>query len=217
MDVYTFAGWDRPLEAITGDVTFTALFNETVNQYTVSFDANGGTGEMPARTVDYGTEVLLTSAYSREGHIQMSWNTAPDGSGITYALTYSLTVTENITLYAQWAPDGWVTDETGKVYYANGEIQTTGWTQIDGSWYYLDTETGYAATGVSRVPYAPAELGNYGPNEADLEMYPAYAEAGYAETGEFVFDENGVFQLQQTGIFTKDDGSEWWCQNGEIL
>ena len=214
---YTFAGWDKPLEAITGDVTFTALFTETVNQYTVTFDANGGAGEMPARTVDYGTDVLLTSAFNREGHIQMSWNTAADGSGTAYALTDTLSITEDITLYAQWAPDGWVADETGLRYYANGEVQTTGWTQIDGAWYYLDTETGYAATGVSRVPYAPETVGTYGPNEADLESYPEYAEAGYATKGEFVFDENGVFQIQQTGIYTKDDGSEWWCQNGEIL
>ena len=214
---YTFAGWYNPLEAITGDVTFTAQFTATVNRYTVTFDANGGTGDMPARTEDYGTEILLTSAYSYDGHIQMSWNTAADGTGTGYALTDSLTVTGDVTLFAQWAPDGWVTDDTGSRYYANGEVQTTGWTQIDGSWYYLDTETGYAATGLSRVPYAPAEVGAYGSDAADLADYPEYAAAGYDTLGEFVFDENGVFQLQQTGIYTKPDGSEWWCRNGEIV
>ena len=215
---YTFSGWDKALEAITGDVTFTAQFTETVNQYTVTFNANGGDGETPARTVDYGTDVALTSAYNWDGHIQMGWNTAADGSGDAYALTDTLNVTADVTLYAQWAPDGWVRDDNGIQFYRDGEALRSGWTQLDdGNWYYFDPDSGYAATGYAMVPYAPDKTGNtYGPYEVDLKAHPEYAEAGYAENGEFVFDENGVFQLNQTGKILKD-GSEWWCQNGEIL
>ena len=215
---YSFSGWDNPLEAITGDVTFTAQFTESVNQYTVTFNANGGNGETPARTVDYGTDVALTSAYNWDGHIQTGWNTAADGSGDAYALTDTLNVTADVTLYAQWAPDGWVRDDNGIQFYRDGEALRSGWTQLDdGNWYYFDPDSGYAATGYAMVPYAPAETGNtYGPYEVDLKAHPEYAEAGYAENGEFVFDENGVFQLNQTGKILKD-GSEWWCQNGEIL
>ena len=43
----------------------------------------------------------------------------------------------------------------GKQYYQDGELQKTGWTVIDGNIYYLDTETGYAATGITTL--IPAE------------------------------------------------------------
>ena len=57
-----------------------------------------------------------------------------------------------MTLYAQWQFwNGWFTDVNGKQYYKDGELQKTGWTVIDGNTYYLDTETGYAATGITTL------------------------------------------------------------------
>ena len=38
-----------------------------------------------------------------------------------------------------------------KRQYQNGVLQKTGWTVIDGNTYYLYTETGYAATGITTL------------------------------------------------------------------
>jgi uncharacterized repeat protein (TIGR02543 family) len=62
---YTFAGWKNgqatypvgtALPEVTGDVTFTAYYDETVNQYNVTFVDEDGTSELKAATAyDYGT------------------------------------------------------------------------------------------------------------------------------------------------------------------
>ena len=219
---YTFAGWDKALDPITGDTEFTATFTSEENTYQLSFDANGGSGEMVPQTLVYGVETQIpTNAFTYEGHILMGWNTAADGSGTAYAKDGTIAITEDTVLYAQWAPDGWVRDENGIRFYRDGEPLRSGWTLLDdGNWYYFYPETGYAATGYAMVPYAPAETGHtYGPYEVDLKPeagHPEYAELGYATNGEFVFDENGIFQLNQIGKVEKN-GTEWWCQNGEIL
>ena len=80
---------------------------------------------------------------------------------------------------------------------------TTGWTKIDGSWYYLDKETGVRAEGLKRVPY-PTEMINgitYAPNAEDI----AYAESKgetFIDKDEawFLFGETGKFQSTTTGI-----------------
>ncbi|GHV69904.1 hypothetical protein AGMMS49928_14790 [Spirochaetia bacterium] len=84
----------------------TTLYAQWVMQYTVSYDANGGSGDVPgSQTVNPGASVTVAEqgslAYS--GKIFDGWNTNSDGTGTTYAAGSSLTVNANTTLYAQWA------------------------------------------------------------------------------------------------------------------
>ena len=51
---YEFAGWSPELATVSGDATYTALFNAIVNQYTVVFQNEDGT-ELDRQMVDYGT------------------------------------------------------------------------------------------------------------------------------------------------------------------
>lgn len=41
--VYTFIGWDKPLAAVAGDITYTAVYSETPRKYTVTWVNNGVT------------------------------------------------------------------------------------------------------------------------------------------------------------------------------
>jgi len=83
----------------------------TINTYTVIYDDNGSTGGTSptdsSSPYNYNTEVTVlgnTGSLTKTGHTFDSWNTAADGSGISYdpADTFNMPA-ENVTLYAQWA------------------------------------------------------------------------------------------------------------------
>ena len=70
---YTFTGWDKPIPGTmpASDMTFTAQWQ--VNQYTLTFDSNGGS-DVAAITQDYGTEVTAPANPTREGYTFTGWN-----------------------------------------------------------------------------------------------------------------------------------------------
>lgn len=78
------------------------------NNYTVTFNANGGRGTMVRENFTYGEEKALSSnAYVRSGYTFAGWNTRLDGKGKSFLDSESvkdLTPTNgaNITLYAIW-------------------------------------------------------------------------------------------------------------------
>ena len=89
-------------------------------------------------------------------------------------------------------PTGWLESEQGRQYYKDGELQKTGWTVIDGNTYYLDTETGYAATGIATL-----------------------IPDGAMEEARCVFDAEGVFQSDVTGVYSVG-ADTYWLNSGII-
>jgi len=76
--------------------------------YTVTYNANGGSGEMKAQTAEEGTEITLTAnAFTREGYTFSGWNTAADGKGTDYAAESTIKLTAETTLYAKWNPNAY--------------------------------------------------------------------------------------------------------------
>ena len=86
-----------------------------INIYTVAYDANGAlSGTTPAsQTQEENTTITvqpninelknIPTAGTAEAFKFGGWNTEPDGSGTTYAAGIDqFTLTENITLYANW-------------------------------------------------------------------------------------------------------------------
>lgn len=193
---YTFTGWSPEVVVAEEDATYTAQYSETARVfYTIAFNANGGVGEMAAQTFEVGVDTALNAnAFTREGYKFIGWNTAADGSGATYTDEGAiLELTGDMTLYAQWQFwNGWSTDVSGKQYYKDGELQKTGWTVIDGETYYLDTETGYAATGITTL-----------------------IPEGATEEARCVFDANGVFQSNVTGVYSVGEDT-YWLNSGII-
>lgn len=75
--------------------------------YIVSFDANGGTGRMPSQLFDAGVpKALVQNAYTRDGYTFSGWNTMQGGNGTAYTNGQTITVTSDMTLYAQWTSNG---------------------------------------------------------------------------------------------------------------
>jgi uncharacterized repeat protein (TIGR02543 family) len=75
--------------------------------YTVSFDANSGTGSPSVASVaqaSAGASVTLATVntLARTGYSFSGWNTAANGTGTTYAAGASYTPAAAITMYAQW-------------------------------------------------------------------------------------------------------------------
>ena len=75
--------------------------------YTVSFNANGGTGTMTAQTVTVGAATALKkNTFTRAGYVFDAWNTAANGSGTPYADQASVySIAKDTVLYAQWKAD----------------------------------------------------------------------------------------------------------------
>ena len=73
------------------------------NTYTISYNANGGSGAPTAQTKTYGTDLTLTtSTPTRSGYTFDGWNTKSDGSGTNYSAGGKFTTNANTTLYAKW-------------------------------------------------------------------------------------------------------------------
>jgi len=89
-------------EITTGGEKIVFSFEE-YNTYTITFNANGGSGEMQAMQVEVGQPVMLvTNTFTNSGYSFNGWNTKPDGTGTSYANLANFTPNSNITLYAMW-------------------------------------------------------------------------------------------------------------------
>ena len=88
---YTFIGWDKAIPATmpAENVTITAKWK--VNQYTITFDTNGGS-EIAPITQDYGTQIAAPANPTREGYTFIGWDKAIPAT----------MPAENITLKAKW-------------------------------------------------------------------------------------------------------------------
>lgn len=110
---YTFLGWSLSSTATAasyqpgGSITLTAsdiLYAVwKANTYTVSYNANGGSGAPSNQTKTYGVTLTLSNTKpTRTGYTFSAWNTAQNGSGTSYAPGGSYTANAAVTLYAQW-------------------------------------------------------------------------------------------------------------------
>lgn len=74
--------------------------------FTITYDANTGTGSVPAATTATAPQTVVgntgSPALAKPGFIFDGWNTQVDGTGLPYNAGDALTSTTHLTLYAQW-------------------------------------------------------------------------------------------------------------------
>ena len=74
--------------------------------FTITYDANhaSATGSTTATTIAYptGQGTVATNGFALAEHQFVKWNTYADGSGTSYSEGASITLTDDITLYAIW-------------------------------------------------------------------------------------------------------------------
>jgi uncharacterized repeat protein (TIGR02543 family) len=108
---YTFGGWNTARDGsgtvfdastpVTGDITVYAQW--TAVQYTVTFNADGGSPATRTRTVASGNSVgasNMPSEPGKSGYTFGGWYTSTGGGGTRF--TASTPVTGDLTVYAQW-------------------------------------------------------------------------------------------------------------------
>lgn len=110
---YTFQGWATSSTATTaaysGGTSYTANASVTLYAvwkaytYTVSYNANGGTGAPANQTKHYGTALTLSSTKpTRTNYAFKGWGTSASATTVSYAAGASYTANAAITLYAIW-------------------------------------------------------------------------------------------------------------------
>lgn len=106
---YTFLGWNMSSTATSptyypgsrwggdGNITMYAVWQ--INQYTVYYNANGGTVSISSQVYNYNAGIYLPNP-TRTGYTFTGWYTAASGGARVYSLD---PVTYNRTVYAQWS------------------------------------------------------------------------------------------------------------------
>jgi uncharacterized repeat protein (TIGR02543 family) len=88
---YTFKGWDKEIPETMPAENITVKAQWEINQYTITFDTNGGS-EIAPITQDYGTEITAPDNPTRKGYTFKGWD-----KEIPETMP-----AENITVKAQW-------------------------------------------------------------------------------------------------------------------
>ena len=205
-----------------------------VGNYTVNFDANGGTGSMdPQRITKQTATALSENTFTRDGYIFAGWNTKADGTGTAFTDKQSVTdlTSSSITLYAMWdevpaftvvfdsnGGDGTMTAQKINVgvtaalsanTFTKASYRFAGWnTKADGTGTaYTDKQSvaDLAADGESVTLYAVWE-----------QLYTvSFAANGGTGAMENAFDISGDYTLP-ANAFTAPDGKRFkcWSVNG---
>ena len=88
---YTFKGWDKEIPETMPAENITVKAQWEINQYTITFDTNGGS-EIAPITQDYGTEITAPDKPTRKGYTFKGWD-----KEIPKTMP-----AENITITARW-------------------------------------------------------------------------------------------------------------------
>lgn len=110
---HTFVSWNTkadgtgtsysPGATYTGNANLPLYAIWTTNSYTVSYNANGGSGAPANQTKHYGTPLALSDTEpTRANYRFVEWNTASDGTGTSYQPGDTYNGDAALTLYAIW-------------------------------------------------------------------------------------------------------------------
>ena len=114
---YTFKGWDKEIPETMPAENITVKAQWEINQYTITFDTNGGS-EIAPITQDYGTEITAPDNPTRKGYTFKGWD-----KEIPETMP-----AENITVKAQWEINQYTI-----TFYTNGGSEIAPITQDYGT------------------------------------------------------------------------------------
>lgn len=207
--------------------------SSTVSTYTISYNANGGTGAPASQTKTYGTALTLSSTKPTKAQTTdttytvtfdansgttsktsqssskyttytfSKWNTASDGSGTSYNAGASYTANAGTTLYAQYT----TSSKTDSVTLPTAsECTRTGYTLSGWSTSSTATSASYSP-GASYTPSATITL--YAVWKADVSpIYIKDSSGNFNAYYVYIANSNGEFELYSAYIYTNNEWKE---------
>lgn len=118
----------------------TAKLKLAVPTYTVTYDANGGSGTMTDKNSPYAygaAATVLTNGFTRSRYTFTGWNTQADGKGTSCKAGDSIDVTGNIVLYAQWSKNSSRDDDDDKYFFAIQKVDAQDGHALNGAKFKL--------------------------------------------------------------------------------
>ena len=110
---HTFASWNtnasgtgtnyaaNSSQRFSGDTNLYARW--TPITYSITYNANGGTGSVTGQTFTYGSTVTSrNNGYTRPGYTFLGWSTSQTATSAAYLAGSSYTLYGSMTLYAVW-------------------------------------------------------------------------------------------------------------------
>ncbi len=217
---YTFSGWAKTPSGVkvyadkenvsniieSGTTTLYALW--TPNNCTVSFNANGGNGNMSNQifTTDKA-QTIAANIFTKTGYTFSGWAKTPDGA-VTYTNGQSISnIAESgaTTLYAKWTANNYIV-----VFDANGGTGT----MADQSFTHDQsqplstntfTKTGYTLVGWAKTPkgemaYSDTQNTSNISESGTITLYALWTESNFIVS----FDANGGIGTMMNQQFTYD-------------
>lgn len=184
---YSFGGWSDGTNTYTSGGSYTptssiqlsAIWN--ILTYTISYNANSGTGAPSSQTKTYNVDLTLSSTTpTRTGYTFNGWNTASNGSGTSYAAGDTYTSNSAATLYAQWTSNNVApTISASSISPATGTAGTTTYTAsatasgtpsptLTYQWQY------FSSSSYSYVNVPSATSSTYAPPSNFNTLYPNF-------------------------------------------
>ncbi len=182
---YTFTGWDKSFDNITGELNVYAVY--TINQYTVTFDANGGSyldaSSSISVTLDYNSNVTVLEVPTKTGFVFVGWYLETTFDTEVYFGTGIPMPVDGFTVYAKWVELVATTYTVSGTYYFEQEGIAADQLSTDGIYTTTSSES-----------YTPFINVLYG-----TEMSPVRSIEGYSF---YKFVYNGVEYYDQSQLLT---------------
>jgi len=133
-DIYS----DQETIKVSASMVLYAQWKSASGEFTVTFKANGGEGEMePQKFIAGVAQELYPNVFHSLEYRFTGWNTSANGSGKKFENQQIITLTADMTLYAQWSR---VLETFLVSFYANGGTGTMEpQAFVKGEWQKLDT------------------------------------------------------------------------------
>lgn len=91
---------------IDGQSVYTSTNSDPYRTYKITYNANGGSGELSSQTKIQGTALTLSSVEpTKTGYTFLGWSTSSTATTATYQPGDTFTIDQNTTLYAVWESD----------------------------------------------------------------------------------------------------------------
>lgn len=124
----------------TNTRTITVKESSTTTYYTLSYNANGGSGAPSSQRVKANTGFYLSSTKpTRSGYTFLGWSTNKNATSASYSAGAGVRISSNITLYAVWKKNATVNPTSVSLNYTSCTMNVGNTKQLSATVYPTNT------------------------------------------------------------------------------